>query len=158
MEDTLNTKFLGLQTDKEWNLKKHIEEIILKLSEACYAVKEMFLIININSFKSIYFACFHSVTKYGMIFWTICPAEERYLLYKRKLLVLWLVQNLELVEVLWKIVEILHTYTYVSQIQYLSIYSCIWNKPMSIADNTHMQEMTQQNTLILPVPCQYMFS
>ena len=47
-----------------------------------------------------------------MIFWTICPADERYLLYKRKLLVLWLVQNLELhVEVLWKKLEILHTYT-----------------------------------------------
>jgi len=29
---------------------------------------------------------------------------------------------------------------------------------MSIADNTHMQEVTQQNTLILPVPCQFMFS
>jgi hypothetical protein len=37
-----------------------------------------------------------SVTKYGMIYWTICPAEARYVLYKRKLLVLWLVQNLEL--------------------------------------------------------------
>ena len=34
MEGTLNTKFLGLQTDKEWNLKKHIEEII-KWSMLC---------------------------------------------------------------------------------------------------------------------------
>jgi hypothetical protein len=41
--------------------------------------------------------------------------------------------------------------------QFLSIDSWIWNKPMSVADNTHMQEMTQQNTLILPVPC-HMFS
>jgi len=91
-----------------------------------------------------------------MIFWTICLAEERYNLQKRT--VLWLVQNLELyIEVLWKKLEILHTNTYVSLIQYLSIDSWIWNKPMSIADNTHMQEMTQQNTLILPVPCQYMF-
>jgi hypothetical protein len=30
---------------------------------------------------------------YGMIFWVVCPAEERYILYKRKLLALWLVQN-----------------------------------------------------------------
>ena len=51
----------------------------------------------------------------------------------------------------------IHTYTYVSQIQYLSIDSWIWNKPISISDNTHMQE-TQQNTSVLPVPCQYMFS
>jgi len=51
MEDTLNTKFLGLQTDKDWNVKKHIEEII-KLSGACYAVKEMFHIINTNSLSN----------------------------------------------------------------------------------------------------------
>jgi len=62
MEGTLNTKFLGLQTHKKWNLKKHIEEII-KLSGACYAVKAMFLIINTNSLKSIYFACFFFCNK-----------------------------------------------------------------------------------------------
>jgi hypothetical protein len=94
-------------------LKKCIEEIILKFRGAYYVIKELFLIIKINSLKSIYFACFHSLTKYGMIFWAICPAEERYLLYKRKLLVLWLVQNLKLkVEVLWKKLQILCTYTH----------------------------------------------
>jgi len=150
MEGTLNTKFLGLQTHKKWNLKKHIEEII-KLSGACYAVKAMFLIINTNSLKSIYFACFFSVTKCGMIFWTICPAEERYLLSKRKLLVLWLVQNLQLhVEVLWKKLEILLTNTYVSLIQYLSIGGWIWNKPMSIADeHSHARADTTKHINII---------
>jgi hypothetical protein len=52
-------------------IKSEIWRNILKkllLSAACYAVKEMYLIININSLKSIYFACFNSVIKYGMIF------------------------------------------------------------------------------------------
>jgi hypothetical protein len=38
IEDTVNTKFLGLQIDNHINWKNHIEEIIPKLSGACYAV------------------------------------------------------------------------------------------------------------------------
>jgi hypothetical protein len=37
IEEKLSTKFLGLQTDNHLNWKNHIEEMISKLSGACYA-------------------------------------------------------------------------------------------------------------------------
>jgi IS1 family transposase len=43
--------------------------MIPKLSGACYAVRSMFHISNINTLKSIYFAYFHSIVQYGIIFW-----------------------------------------------------------------------------------------
>jgi hypothetical protein len=43
--------------------------MIPKLSGACYAVRWMGHISNINTLKSIYIAYFHSVIKYGIIFW-----------------------------------------------------------------------------------------
>jgi IS1 family transposase len=43
--------------------------VIPKLSGARYAVRSMFHVSNINTLKSIYFAYFHSIIQYGIIFW-----------------------------------------------------------------------------------------
>jgi len=69
MEQTVNTKFIVLQIDNHINWKNHIEEMIPKLSEACYAVRSMVHISNINTLKSIFYAYFHCIIKYGIIFW-----------------------------------------------------------------------------------------
>ena len=45
-----------------------IEQMVFKLSGACYAVRSVVHISNINILKSIYYAYFHSVIKYGIIF------------------------------------------------------------------------------------------
>ena len=49
----MNTKFLGLQIDNYINWKNHTEEIIPMLSGACYTVRSMVHISNINTLKSI---------------------------------------------------------------------------------------------------------
>jgi len=49
----VNTKFLGLQIDNHINWKNHIEETIPTLSGACYTVRSMVRISNINTLKSI---------------------------------------------------------------------------------------------------------
>jgi hypothetical protein len=56
MNETVNTKFLSLQIDNHINLKNHTEKIIPKLSRACYAVRSMVQISNINTLKSIHYA------------------------------------------------------------------------------------------------------
>jgi hypothetical protein len=43
--------------------------MIPKLSGACYVVRMMVHISNITTLKSIYFAYFHSIIKYEIIFW-----------------------------------------------------------------------------------------
>ena len=40
-EDTVNTKFLGLPIDNHINWKNHTEQMIPRLSGACYAVRLM---------------------------------------------------------------------------------------------------------------------
>jgi len=50
----VNTKFLGLKTDKHINWKNRIDKMIPKLSGACYdAIRSMVLISDINILKSI---------------------------------------------------------------------------------------------------------
>jgi hypothetical protein len=67
IEESINTKFLGLQIDNHLNWKNHIDLMIPKLSRACYAVRSMSHISSSNTLKSIYFAYFHSIMKYGII-------------------------------------------------------------------------------------------
>jgi hypothetical protein len=43
--------------------------MIPTLSAACYAVRSMVHISNIDTLKSIYNTHFHSIIKYGIIFW-----------------------------------------------------------------------------------------
>jgi hypothetical protein len=65
---TVSTKFLCLQIDNHINWKNHIEKMIPKLSGACCVVRLMIHISNIKTLKLIYYACFDSVMKYGIIF------------------------------------------------------------------------------------------
>ena len=63
IKETMNTKFLDLQIDNHLNWKNHTEQMIPKLSAACYAVRLMVHISNINTLKSIYYAYFNSIIK-----------------------------------------------------------------------------------------------
>ena len=69
IEEALSLKFLGMQLDNHLNWKDHIDQVLPKLSAACYAVRQMHHICDENTLKSIYFAYFHSIIKYGIIFW-----------------------------------------------------------------------------------------
>ena len=59
----MNTKFLGLQIDCHINWENDIEQMIPKLSGACYAVRSMVHVNNINAIKSIYYAYFHNFSR-----------------------------------------------------------------------------------------------
>jgi len=56
-EEMVDTKFLGLQIDNHLSWKNHIQQS----RGACYAIKSMAHIKNINTLKSIYYAHFHSI-------------------------------------------------------------------------------------------------
>jgi hypothetical protein len=59
--------------------------MIPKLSGACYAVRSMFHIGNINTLKSIYFTYFHSVIKYGIMFWGNSSSSRKIFTLQRKI-------------------------------------------------------------------------
>jgi hypothetical protein len=55
-----------------------------KLSEACYAVWRMFHIRIIDILKSIYFAYFHSIIKYGILFWDNSSNSKNIFILKKE--------------------------------------------------------------------------
>jgi hypothetical protein len=59
-EESAQTQFLGLQIDNRLNWKNHIDQLIPKLSGACYAVRSLLHVGNTDTIKSVYFAYFHS--------------------------------------------------------------------------------------------------
>jgi hypothetical protein len=67
VEETVDSKFLGLHLANNLNWKDHIDQMTPRLSGACYAVSSVFHISSINTLKSIYFAHFHSIIRYGII-------------------------------------------------------------------------------------------
>jgi Uri superfamily endonuclease len=64
-----NFKFLGLHIDSHLNWRWHIEWILPKLSTACYTNRKLSHVLNTDVYKIVYFAKFHSVIEYGIIFW-----------------------------------------------------------------------------------------
>jgi len=50
-----------------WN--NHIDLLVKKLSKACYIIRNAKSYMSVPSLKMIYYAFFHSVMSYGIIFW-----------------------------------------------------------------------------------------
>ena len=68
MTEATNTEFLGLELDKYMNWTNQTENVLQKMSSACYAVRSMYHVSRITTIKMIYFAYFHSIMDYGNIF------------------------------------------------------------------------------------------
>jgi hypothetical protein len=49
--------------------KTHIDLILPKLNRACYVVRSMYILNDISTLKVIYYAYFHTIMEYGIIFW-----------------------------------------------------------------------------------------
>jgi hypothetical protein len=83
IKETTSIKFLGVQIDNHLTWKSHINQIIPKLSDACFAVRKLFHILNLDALQMVSFAYFHSVVKYGIIFWGNLLMQIGYLCYKK---------------------------------------------------------------------------
>jgi hypothetical protein len=69
IEEVETTKFLGLQVDSNLNWKTHIQYITPKLSSAYFAMRTITSLMKTENLKLVYFAYFHSIMSYGIIFW-----------------------------------------------------------------------------------------
>jgi hypothetical protein len=86
IEEVVRIKFLGIHLDNHLNWNNHTDQIIPKLSAACYAVTQMYHFVNQNTLKSIYFAYFHSIVKYGIIFWGNSPNSRKIFTLQNKII------------------------------------------------------------------------
>jgi hypothetical protein len=60
---------LRLELDKNISWKNYVQKILPKLRNACYLARRMHPCCKSNTLKMIYFAYFHAVLEYGIIFW-----------------------------------------------------------------------------------------
>jgi uncharacterized membrane protein len=67
--ETNNVKFLGMILDNTISWEKHIESLKSKLNKACYIMRKSKQHLSITAFKMVYYAFFHSIITYGLIFW-----------------------------------------------------------------------------------------
>ena len=63
------TKFLAVTMNNTLSWNNHIDLLLKKLSKACYIIKNAKTYMSASSLKVIYYAFFHSVMNYGIIFW-----------------------------------------------------------------------------------------
>jgi hypothetical protein len=63
-----NTKFLGLTFEETLSWKRHINQILLKLSLACYTIKVITPFMSEDTLKIIYYSYVHSIITYSIIF------------------------------------------------------------------------------------------
>jgi hypothetical protein len=62
-------KFLGLNINNTLSWKAHIDNILPKLSSACFAMKSVKPFVSQQIMQIIYYSHFHSIMSYGLIFW-----------------------------------------------------------------------------------------
>jgi hypothetical protein len=62
-------RFLGLQLDKQITWRNHLHFLLNKLSKACFVLRRLHYVPDIDALKLVYFAYFQSVVKYGIVFW-----------------------------------------------------------------------------------------
>jgi hypothetical protein len=68
-----NTKFLGLTIETNLSWKTHIDRLLLKLSTVCYVLTTLKSYMSRDVLMMIYYAYFHSILTYGIIFWGNSP-------------------------------------------------------------------------------------
>ena len=81
-----NTKFLDMHVDNHMNWKKHIELIVPKLSAACYAIRRLYYTLKSDALHMVYFAFFHSMINYRLIFWGNSTSIHRVFRLQKKII------------------------------------------------------------------------
>jgi hypothetical protein len=86
IEEAVNWKCFGIQINSHLNWKNHIDQMIPKLSAACYMVRQMYYICNNGILRSIYFAYFHCGARYGIIFWGNSSNSRKILTLQKRII------------------------------------------------------------------------
>jgi hypothetical protein len=79
-------KFLGLQLDNHLTCREHIESLTHKLSSVCFQIRKLSNILNLENLKVIYYAYYHSLVKYGIIFWGNTSDSHKVFVIQKRLI------------------------------------------------------------------------
>jgi hypothetical protein len=71
--NSTNTNFLGLAIEETLSWKRHINQILSRLSSACYAIRVITPLMLEDTLKMIYHSYVHLIMTYDIIFWGNSP-------------------------------------------------------------------------------------
>jgi hypothetical protein len=77
------TKFLGLMTDGTLSWKQCTDQIIKKISIACFVLRNIKYTLPLSTQKLIYFSHIHSIISYGIIFGCFLHVNEVFIMQKK---------------------------------------------------------------------------
>jgi hypothetical protein len=67
IEEAAGTTLLGLHIDKHMNWEQYTDQILQKPNAACFVIGKLFPALDSATLRSIFFAYFHQIIKYGII-------------------------------------------------------------------------------------------
>jgi len=101
-------KFLGITVDSTLSWKQHTDTITPKSNKACYIIRRSKLYLSNDALKMVYYAFFHSVMPYGLIFWgNSTHSTCVFKLQKRAIRIIMGARNNDLCREFFKILNIL---------------------------------------------------
>jgi hypothetical protein len=71
--NTSSTQFLGLNTDETLSWKYHTDQLVTKMSSACYTVRPLKDLMSQETLRMIYSSYVQSIITYGITFWGNSP-------------------------------------------------------------------------------------
>jgi hypothetical protein len=84
LQEETHITFLGIEIDKSLNWKTQVKSIVPELGKACFVIRKMKLYSNIETLKMIYYAHFHLLKGYRIVFWgNLSEAKKIFLLQKK---------------------------------------------------------------------------
>ncbi|GFG29899.1 hypothetical protein Cfor_02255, partial [Coptotermes formosanus] len=143
-------KFLGLIIDDTLSWRQHIDQIISKISTACYALRNIKHVVPLDTLKVIYFAHIHSIISYGIILWGCSSyAKKVFLLQKKIIRIITNTKPRDSCREIFKNMEIMTLYS--QYIYSLTLYT-INNKYLFNTNNEiHKYRTRYNNNLHLPI-------
>jgi hypothetical protein len=81
-----NTKFLGINIDKNLTWTPHIEITIKKLNVACFQMYVLRNVIDIKTKLTVYYAIFYSIMQYGIELWGSASCAHKVFKIQKKYL------------------------------------------------------------------------
>jgi hypothetical protein len=79
-------KFLGLKLGNRLTCKGHIDLLLCKLSTVGFLMRKLSYILSMDNLKFVYYAYYHSLVKYGIIYWGNTSDSHKVFLMQKKIL------------------------------------------------------------------------
>lgn len=81
-----NVKFLGIVTNCFLNWSSHIKQLAEQLNRVCYSMRVLSKYVDIDIRRTVYFSCFTSKVRFGIIFWGSSSDIQKLLIIQKQII------------------------------------------------------------------------